>query len=159
MAALSARMPPPMSLQTGSAPKKVWEDWIQQFEFYELVVELSKKDDNVQTVSSRNAIVIGVYSDSDRGHLLSVDDLTLDAAVKFCRAAEQSRSHLSSLKADPVQVDLVRPRRSQAAVNEPADKCQTGLVEVWHKAAWKKCPAFEKICHGCKEDWSFSTVL
>ncbi|KAG8185357.1 hypothetical protein JTE90_005484 [Oedothorax gibbosus] len=238
MAALSARMPPPMSLQTGSAPKKVWEDWIQQFEFYELVVELSKKDDNVQVAMFMSAIgqevlsiyntfpketktdlkslkeqfknyftpkanvtyerfifnqvvqgasqafeefytdlltksqscefgtlkdslikdriVIGVYSDSDRGHLLSVDDLTLDAAVKFCRAAEQSRSHLSSLKADPVQVDLVRPRRSQAAVNEPADKMSNrpcGRCGTRH--AWKKCPAFDKICHGCKKTGHF----
>lgn len=65
MAALSARVPPPMTFQTGNAPKKVWEDWIQQFEFYELVVDLSKKPDNVQVAMFMSAIgqeVLSIYN-------------------------------------------------------------------------------------------------
>ncbi|KAG8183371.1 hypothetical protein JTE90_008273 [Oedothorax gibbosus] len=57
--------------------------------------------------------------------------LAMHIEYKVFLAAEQSRSHLSSLKADPVQVDLVRPRRSQDAVNEPADKivCELHFAE------------------------------
>ncbi|KAG8187519.1 hypothetical protein JTE90_019949 [Oedothorax gibbosus] len=53
-------------------------------------------------------IVIGVLHDSDRAHLLSVNELTLDKAVQFCRAAEQARVQLTSLKSDPVQVDVAK---------------------------------------------------
>ncbi|KAG8189628.1 hypothetical protein JTE90_009559 [Oedothorax gibbosus] len=98
-------------------------------------------------------IVIGVLHDSDRAHLLSVNELTLDKAVQFCRAAEQARVQLTSLKSDPVQVDVVRKKVHNSSQNssstKPCSRCGT-------KHAWKKCPAFQKVCHTCKRTGHYS---
>ncbi|KAG8170503.1 hypothetical protein JTE90_016397, partial [Oedothorax gibbosus] len=67
-------------------------------------------------------IVIGVLHDSDRAHLLSVNELTLDKAVQFCRAAEQARVQLTSLKSDPVQVDVVRKKVHNSSQNSSSTK-------------------------------------
>ncbi|KAG8180001.1 hypothetical protein JTE90_020956 [Oedothorax gibbosus] len=128
----------------------------QKFDdFYTELLSKSQSCDfnTLQDSLVMDRIVIGVLHDSDRAHLLLVNELTLDKAVQFCRAAEQARVQLTSLKSDPVQVDVVRKKVHNSSQNssstKPCSQCGT-------KHAWKKCPAFQKVCHTCKRTGHYS---
>lgn len=64
-------------------------------------------------------IIISTYSDSDRGKLMSEDDLTLDKAIKISTASEQEqcRSQLSSLKDEPLKTKSLKKKLSMKSKN------------------------------------------
>lgn len=105
----------------------------------------------------RDRIVCGVKSDAIRQRLLRTDDLTLEQAVKICRADEQSKKHAQYLTEEATEsVHGLRTRQTRGGkdttvlkqaynYNQPNECCQKcGL-----KHTRKQCPAYGKQCLNC----------
>ncbi|XP_054706513.1 uncharacterized protein LOC129216327 [Uloborus diversus] len=110
-------------------------------------------------------IVVGVHRDADREKLLSEENLTLEKAIKICKASEQARNQINSMKNEPLKIEAAKIRnKSHSAGTKPqikdakksTTKAQCTRCGKIHKK--RECPAYKKICFACKKEGHFSQV-
>lgn len=108
------------------------------------------KDDMI-----RDRIVMGVFSKDTQERLLRASDLTLDMAIKHCRACEASKSQSRVLQSE-VSISELKSRdkynnNNKKLTDKPCMYCGTKHVKG-------KCPAYGKKCKKCQRLNHFATV-
>ena len=120
-------------------------------------------------------LVIGVKDSSLKERLLREQNLTLDKALKLCKASETASEQLKSVSKKVEEVNLVsksKPRGEKGAkgrktrppaehktprVSEKSKKCNfCGLVKK--RAKREDCAAYGQERHFCKKKNHFSSV-
>ena len=123
----------------------------------------------------RGRLIIGVRDSGLTERLLRGQNLTLDKALKLCKASETASEHLKSMSKRVEEVSLLnklKPRGEKGAksrkvrpptkqtnfrASETSKKCKfCGLVKKHAKR--EDCAAYGKECHFCKKKNHFSSV-
>ena len=123
----------------------------------------------------RDRLVIGVRDSGLKERLLREQKLTLDKALKLCKASETASEHLKSMSKRVEEVSLLnklKPRGEKGAkarqarpptkltnsrASEKSKKCKfCGLAKKHAKK--EDCAAYGKECHFCKKKNHFSSV-
>ena len=117
----------------------------------------------------RDRIVVGISNEETRHKLLATPDLTLDAAIKLCRAEEAASDTSHNIPGQAAHVNAARKstyqqqkrqsaassfNKSSAAPKAPV-KCPNCGRSPHTKSA---CPAIGKLCNGCKVAGHFQSM-
>lgn len=102
----------------------------------------------------RDRIVMGVYDKGTQERLLRESDLSLDKAIKFCKAVEASRSQSKALQQE-VSINEIFTKSQFKTRKQTKDKvCR--YCGLHHEKG--KCTAYGKICNKCKKRNHFAIV-
>ncbi|XP_041665971.1 uncharacterized protein LOC121524587 [Cheilinus undulatus] len=104
----------------------------------------------------RDQIVTGVQDKRVRMHLLKETDLTLEKAIKICKASEGAKAQIKSFcrEDETAEVYTVQQTDRQTTLKrrepEPKQEKETKRCgRCGNKHAPKQCPAFGKDCRKC----------
>ncbi|XP_017489177.1 PREDICTED: uncharacterized protein LOC108377419 [Rhagoletis zephyria] len=115
----------------------------------------------------RDKIVCGVQSDAVREKLLSVEEITLEKAIKTCRASEAATQQLKELHKEDTEVNVlkkVKQRNAQYAhssYSTPKAKLKQKERECrfcGYLHEENRCPAYNKSCNQCHRRGHFAKM-
>ncbi|CAI5660683.1 unnamed protein product [Oreochromis niloticus] len=102
----------------------------------------------------RDRIVCGLNNPSLRERLLREKNMTLDACIQHCRAAELSRENSKTISGAAVEeVHAVRGAARQKRIGDTVDCKFCGRT---HEKKKEKCPAYRKKCKKCGRENHFA---
>lgn len=118
-------------------PSEKFEDFLQKLktQVKRCAYEAASQDEFVM-----DQVVLGVFSDSTRQKLWTEDELTLEKAVKICRAAERAEKQIHELQSDSSSLTV----NALSLTNKSYDCKRCGRNHLP-----RSCPAFNKICKAC----------
>ncbi|XP_024889360.1 uncharacterized protein LOC112465838 [Temnothorax curvispinosus] len=99
----------------------------------------------------RDRIVLGIKDKVLQERLLRVEDLNLQKAIDYCRAAEVSKDQAKSLQGDKAEIDSIRKKVQQKSSKfkgkDAATKFDCRRCGTNHGP--RECPAYGKKCKKC----------
>ena len=106
--------------------------------------------DDMKDSQLRDRIVLGIRNQSTRERLLQEAELTLQACIDKCRAAETTTQQLRAMSENELAAEAhaisARPRKGSSGVKKASCKF-CGQTHILKK---EECPAWGKTCKNCK---------
>lgn len=99
----------------------------------------------------RDRIVVGIRNPDTQSALLKEKDLTLDAAVQICKAAEGAASQVKVLQGPESVYKVVKPKQ-----HNTSKQCK--FCGFMHELIKSKCPAWGKTCKNCMKQNHFAKM-
>ena len=110
----------------------------------------------------RDALVMGIKSNSVRESLLKENDLNLNKCINILRATERAKSHAATIDhrdsspQDEAEMMDINKIQKENRKNPETRRCKfCGYNHPWNR---EKCPAFGKLCNECGKRNHFSKV-
>ncbi|XP_055710686.1 uncharacterized protein K02A2.6-like [Phlebotomus papatasi] len=101
----------------------------------------------------RDQLVIGVSSKVVQEKLLESENLTLEKAVRMCKAHEKATKHTQAISEESSLVAVVKKKTPSEAKVKLSECKQCGASH-----AVGKCPASQRKCFRCNETGHFATT-
>ncbi|XP_065190755.1 uncharacterized protein LOC135821686 [Sycon ciliatum] len=116
----------------------------------------------------RDRIVVGISNEETRHKLLATPDLTLDAAIKLCRAEEAAsdtshnipgQAHVNAARKSAYQQQKRQSASNSFPKSSAAPKARVKCPNCGRSAHTKSaCPAIGKLCNRCKVAGHFQSM-
>ena len=146
----------------------------ESFDSYVTELRLKVKSCNygdMQSSMLRDQIVFGIHNKKVRERLLREDSLTLEDAIRMCRASERTEKQMKIFEKPlvateaPVGVDrVVRARTPHSEGERLSNAREAGSDYLMNcrrcggKHRFRQCPAYGKVCLKCRGKNNFAKV-
>lgn len=99
----------------------------------------------------QDRIVLGIRDKILQERLLRIEDLNLQKAIDYCRAAEVSKAQARNLQGDKAEIDSLHKKKTQKfnKVRGKENIQKFDCTRCGTRHGPRKCPAYGKKCKKC----------